>query len=355
MWCCPNRETEEYKRNKAINNEIRAEKRLKEGEMKLLLLGAGESGKSTIAKQMKIIHLSGFTELERIGYKVVIYDNIITSIRILIQAAKATGLTLLPTNESAACRFHVEEETPMAHFLGPLTPQDVADIAKLWSDPAIQQVYQRGHEFHLIDSAYYYFHNLERIGSTSYVPTESDILRSRAKTTGIVETIFVVDSTRFKMVDVGGQRSERRKWINCFQDVTAVIFCVALSEYDMKMYEDDATNRMHESLKIFTEICNSEFFRDTAMILFLNKEDLFKEKITRVNLKVCFEDFVGPPGSLKAGIEFISAKFLAQNQNPDKGVYIHVTCATDTQCVSAVFNAVKDVVLRIALNNAGIL
>lgn len=200
-----------------------------------------------------------------------------------------------------------------------------------------------------------YFSNIERIGGTGYIPTEQDILRSRAKTTGIVETSFMADAIRFKMVDVGGQRSERRKWINCFQDVTAVIFCVALSEYDMKMYEDDTTNRMHESLKIFYEICNSEFFRETAMILFLNKDDIFKEKIARVNLKVCFDDFTGPPSSYRAGIDFISEKFLAQNQNIKKNVYIHVTCATDTECVYAVFNAVKDIVLRIALNSAGIL
>lgn len=69
------------------------------------------------------------------------------------------------------------------------------------------------------------------------------------------------------MVDVGGQKSERKKWMHCFQDVTAVIFCVALSEYDLKLYEDDSTYRMHDSLKLFKEICNNTWFKGGAPLV----------------------------------------------------------------------------------------
>jgi hypothetical protein len=86
------------------------------------------------------------------------------------------------------------------------------------------------------------------------------------------------------------------KKVSCFLNdansscpVTAVIFCVALSEYDLKLQEDDVTNRMAESLRLFHEICNSKWFTDTSMILFLNKKDIFEEKIEKVDLKVCFE------------------------------------------------------------------
>jgi hypothetical protein len=47
-----------------------------------------------------------------------------------------------------------------------------------------------------------------------------------------------------RVVDVGGQRNERRKWLHCFQDVKAIIFCVALSEYDLVLEEDNNVNRM---------------------------------------------------------------------------------------------------------------
>ena len=48
---------------------------------------------------------------------------------------------------------------------------------------------------------------------------------------------------------MGGQRSERKKWIHCFEDVTAIIFCVAMSEYDQVLHEDETTVREDEHVK----------------------------------------------------------------------------------------------------------
>jgi len=141
--------------------------------------------------------------------------------------------------------------------------------------------------------------------------------------------------------------------MHCFQDVTAVIFCVALSEYDLKLQEDDRTNRMHESLKLFKEICNSKWFSDTSMILFLNKRDLFAEKIERVDLKVCFEDYNGGK-NYKNASEYIKDKFSAQNDNPSKVIYTHLTCATDTDNITVVFKAVREIILRKFIDEQGI-
>jgi hypothetical protein len=161
--------------------------------------------------------------------------------------------------------------------------------------------------------------------------------------------------------------------------VTAVIFCVALSEYDLKLYEDESVNRMHESLKLFDEICNSRWFSSVSMILFLNKSDIFKEKIKRVDLKVCFPDYSGsfsfspqrgsfanyPPflfdfillsggSDFDKASEFITQRFVRLNKNPDgKQVYPHVTCATDTENIKFVFNAVKNIILHQALDASG--
>ena len=72
----------------------------------------------------------------------------------------------------------------------------------------------------------------------NYLPTDQDVLRSRVKTTGITETHFKIGELNYKLFDVGGQRSERKKWIHCFENVTAIIFLVAISEYDQLLYED---------------------------------------------------------------------------------------------------------------------
>jgi len=217
---------------------------------------------------------------------------------------------------------------------------------------AFKKTFLRQAEFQLNDSAKYYFESIDRLAADDYIPTEQDVLRSRAKTTGIIETEFIVEQTHFKMVDVGGQRSERKKWMHCFQDVTAVIFCVALSEYDQKLYEDDETNRMQESLKLFKEICNSRWFIETSMILFLNKRDLFEQKIQRVDLKVTFDDYSGGCNYDNA-CAYIKDKFLQQNENPRKHIYIHVTCATDTDNIQVVFNAVKDIILHRMIDQSG--
>lgn len=95
------------------------------------------------------------------------------------------------------------------------------------------------------------------------------------------------------MFDVGGQRSERKKWIHCFENVTAIVFMVAISEYDQVLVEDESVNRMAEALTLFDSICNSRWFVKTSMILFLNKIDLFKDKLPKSPMGKYFPDYTG--------------------------------------------------------------
>ena len=80
--------------------------------------------------------------------------------------------------------------------------------------------------------------DLERIWDHHYVPTDQDLLRSRLRTTGITETIFDLGQLTYRMFDVGGQRSERKKWIHCFENVNCLLFLVAISGYDQCLVED---------------------------------------------------------------------------------------------------------------------
>lgn len=120
-------------------------------------------------------------------------------------------------------------------------PRDVVDSLKsLWRDNGVREAVRRSREFQLNDSAVYYFNSLDRMSAPGYLPTDQDILRSRVKTTGITETTFKVGELTYKLFDVGGQRSERKKWIHCFENVTALVFLVSLSEYDQMLYEDES-------------------------------------------------------------------------------------------------------------------
>jgi guanine nucleotide-binding protein subunit alpha len=83
-----------------------------------------------------------------------------------------------------------------------------------------------------------FFHSLDRIFTPGWLPNNQDMLQARQQTTAIKETVFKIGDVNFKMMDVGGQRSERRKWIHCFEDVQCLLFMVALSGYDQSLLED---------------------------------------------------------------------------------------------------------------------
>jgi hypothetical protein len=189
-------------------------------------------------------------------------------------------------------------------------------------------------------SACSYFDNIERIAQPDYMPNDQDVLRSRVKTTGITETTFIIGDLTYRMFDVGGQRSERKKWIHCFENVTTILFLVAISEYDQLLFEDETVNRMQEALTLFDSICNSRWFIKTSIILFLNKIDRFKEKLPVSPMKNYFPDYEGGDDYALA-CDYILNRFVSLNQHETKQIYTHFTCATDTTQIRFVMAAVN--------------
>jgi guanine nucleotide-binding protein G(i) subunit alpha len=151
---------------------------------------------------------------------------------------------------------------------------------------------------------------------------------------------------------VGGQRSERKKWLHCFESVNAVLFLVALSEYDQALAEDSNINRMKESLKLFASVCNVKWFLKASMLLFLNKRDVFDEKIQHSPLTIAFEEFKGPTEKNEAAA-YVSQQFALQN-HVDREIYRHYTCAKDAQNIAVVFDAVTDVIARSTMKDVGL-
>lgn len=90
---------------------------------------------------------------------------------------------------------------------------------------------------------------------------------------------------------LGGQKNERRKWIHIFDNVNALFFLAAISEYDQVMREDNQTNRLHDAMELFSDIGNNPLFCKVQIILFLNKQDLFGEKIKKIPLTACFPNY----------------------------------------------------------------
>lgn len=486
---------------KARNDQIEASLSMARSKtpnaIKLLLLGAGESGKSTVLKQMRLIHGSGFTEAELVQYSKVIWSDAVQSMRILIQSAHALGIELdsdMPASllyeynkmvmntdplrmyeedlvsldgrraGSASINSHSLPPTPHrpTNFLDDyvlkydrrkykraagkwdgmdsptdsvnimptlddvVTPQsqshpqqqlqprkgsvgslpaspaspsskfsrttyhkDVAGvggsgadeegllmmdhaprsaqllasktevavaISELWKhDRGIQKCFERSNEFQLEVNAGHYFERILQYSKPGYRVTEQDILMGRIKTTGISETVFNIKNWAFRVFDVGGQRSERRKWIHCFDDVTAVVFVAAVSEYDEVLFEDEWTNRMHEALVLFESICNSRWFSTTPIILFLNKIDVLERKLKTSPVKRYFPEYRGDERNVDEVCKYFQELFHAQNRNRQRPVYVHYTCATDTRTMKFVIAAVTDVIIQRSLHESGII
>ncbi|KAJ4470241.1 guanine nucleotide binding protein alpha subunit [Lentinula aciculospora] len=339
-------------RNNEIEKQIKRDRILARNEVKMLLLGAGESGKSTVLKQMKLIHHGGYNDSERKSYKEIVFSNTVQSMRAILDALASLNLSLDPSNDTR--RATIISLPVQTEFQSDVLPEDVANsIRGLWNDPAVKEAVRRSREFQLNDSAVYYFDSIDRMSASGYVPNDQDILRSRVKTTGITETTFQVGELTYKLFDVGGQRSERKKWIHCFENVTALVFLVSLSEYDQMLYEDQNVNRMQEALILFDSICNSKWFIKTSLILFLNKIDLFAEKLPKSPLGDYFPDYTGGD-NYDAACEFLLQKFKKLNQNAaTKQIYTHYTCATDTRQIKFVLTAVQDILLQLHIRESG--
>lgn len=362
-------EVDEEKRrreaNKKIEKQLAKDKQLYRATHRLLLLGAGESGKSTLVKQMRILHTEGFSEQERLQKVEDIWKNVRDAI-LTITGAMSTLTPPLevekPENQDRLDYIQDVASGPDFEF----TEEFWENTEALWHDKGVLTCYDRSNEYQLIDCAKYFLDKVSEIREPNYSPSEQDILRCRVLTSGIFETRFSVDRVNFHMFDVGGQRDERRKWIQCFNDVTAIIFVTACSSYNMVLREDPNMNRLRESLDLFKSIWNNRWLRTISIILFLNKQDILEEKIKagRSKLETYFPDYAEyqtPPDAVHDAADhnevvrakyFIRDKFLRISTETGDGkhfCYPHFTCAVDTENIRRVFNDCRDIIQRMHL------
>ncbi|XP_032482564.1 guanine nucleotide-binding protein subunit alpha-15 isoform X1 [Phocoena sinus] len=395
-WCLTEDEKSAARIDQEINKILLEQKKRDRGELKLLLLGPGESGKSTFIKQMRIIHGAGYSEEERKSFRSLVYQNIFVSMQTMIEAMERLQIPFSWPESKAAQHQRVPPTdlagspwTPRAQPSLPWTPrclhranlimsQDpyrVTTFEKhyavamqwLWRDSGIRACYERRRDFHLLDSAVYYLSNLDRITEEGYIPTSQDVLRSRMPTTGINEYCFSVQKTNLRIVDVGGQKSERKKWIHCFENVIALIYLASLSEYDQCLEENNQENRMKESLALFGTILELPWFKSTSVILFLNKTDILEEKIPTSHLATYFPSFRGPKQDTEAAKKFILDMYTgmynscvdgtdgSRKGSRSRRLFSHYTCATDTQNIRKVFKDVRDSVLARYLDEINLL
>uniref|UniRef100_A0A2P2I7K2 G-protein subunit alpha 1 n=1 Tax=Hirondellea gigas TaxID=1518452 RepID=A0A2P2I7K2_9CRUS len=310
---------------------------------KLLLLGSGESGKSTFFKRMLMRYGKGYTETQRIAYIDAIHENTIDSMQTLIYESKnSTDEYCLIDETCDEAAEHVEKQYPDARLTKPIA----TSIHKLWGDEGIQTTYENRAEFQVPDGAAYFFEDVHRIARRGYIPSQQDILRCRERTIGIQKEVLHLESdgmnAEFDIYDVGGQRGERNKWVQVFRDVHAVLFLVAISEFDMELFEDNVTNRLQDSIDVFKMVSNSKHFADVPIVLLFNKIDLFIEKLEG-GVKFEYDGYDGPQ-DYDSITGFIQELFEREGRS-DSEIITRFICAIDES-----FNADDILTLVIAGN-----
>ncbi|KAJ7740474.1 heterotrimeric G protein alpha subunit B [Mycena maculata] len=297
--------------------------------VKILLLGSGQSGKSTILKQF------GISDAHN-EFKGGIFSNTVDAMRTILEMMPQLDIAADPRNERYRAMICDIPATVEINCF----PGEISHAIKMLSqDPGVREAISRFSEFQLSDSAEYFFNSIERLAAENYIPTTEDILHLRVKTIGVYQKEVKFDGQTLIICDTSGERCERRKWLHCFPGTTAILFMVALNDYQKVLEEDKSVNRMNDNFALWhaTVNANHDSLKSAKFILLFNKLDLFIRDFEVESFSVFFPDYIswktstaftGSNEVVKA-LEFLRLKFLGQVHNK-REVYTCKLSATDT-------------------------
>lgn len=312
------------------------EKALPPRDLKILLLGSGESGKSTMFFQLKRLFQPEIDQFELERLRDVLRENALDAIRVLVREAK---------KEEKYTNDDVDIEAigaiPANEFT--ITSAQAELIARLWkTNPRIQKMYERRDEFYHYDATAYYLDNVLRFADEKFVPTALDMIQARTRTTGVIEFAADTESYKMRVIDVGGQKSERKKWVMCFDHVQAIVWVCNLTGFAKRLFEDAQKRQIEEDLPLFESIVTKDAIRGIPVFLVLNKKDLFAMARQTTDLRSVFSDYQGD-NSMDDFEAFLVNKFrtLVPSETPFRSFTISATNANE---VDKVIRAVKTTV-----------
>ncbi|RDL41329.1 Transducin (Alpha subunit), insertion [Venustampulla echinocandica] len=276
---------------------------------KVVVVGSGNSGKSTLFKSMDALCKGGWTIEERLRFQEAVFTNAVQNMKDILEAMDTLGVLL--NDDHNTSHAHTIMMQPSALGAGCFPPDVCKAIEALWQDRGVRHTFERSNEYILQDAAAY---------EPGYIPTDEDVIMARIRSTGLYSTTLRSGGISFKLTDTGGERSERKKWIHAFENISIVIFAVDISAYDLGLYEDLHGNRLEEDLSLFESIAGSKWFVKSQIILLFTKMDILEAKIKKVPIEMYCPDFTGNGNSLEDVKSYIERRFLAVISNPERTV-----------------------------------
>ena len=391
MVCCKKHLDPVKRISSQINKRLSVERRKASDELKILLLGASESGKSTIFKQLRLYYCKGFNEEEKKFFYHLIPENILQTIQTLIPVAAANSITLdFSLDASLYKNSPFSFSKPLGGSESSSEPEDHVPRCPPEQQEALfvmrNLVYTRAERdaigkvvnaflalnydqllaalklatSNVLDSAEYWLRSAIRVFADAYDVPEADILRARCSTTGVEELPVSEHSDfgniKFRILDVGGQRGERKKWMRLFdKNIHMLLYVASLAEYDQKDPEDESRWRLTESLLLFENLVNGPF-RKLPVILFLNKKDIFEAKIAKKPLHEHFGEECARMKGVKHSMEFIRDLYLSRRKEDKCGAaYSYFLEATNKEMFGVVWKVAKNLLFEKNLGKSGLL
>ncbi|EAY01455.1 G-protein alpha subunit, putative [Trichomonas vaginalis G3] len=326
-----------------VETDIKFEKgNFEKPDVKAILLGAGESGKSTISRQLKRLYCGGFTNSDRHHFKNVISIAIISDFKLLIDDLRKSSYSYPNELDDIMDQIKALEDTdPIDHPISQL-------ISRVWEDPSMKRIYEESNSVGIAENFDYFLNNISQIAESNYVPSDLDILKARIRTTGNSDLKLMVEKVKLQLVDIGGQKNERKHWESCFSHLNYIIFVQALSEFDQVLFEDKVTSRVADSLAIWDMILSKPLLTELPIFLVFNKKDLFETKLKKCpdRFKTSFPEFNGDVNNIDECLEYVKTVFLnaAPPQRRNK-IFPIFTCAMDECSISKLINTIGKQIL----------
>jgi guanine nucleotide-binding protein G(i) subunit alpha len=274
-----------------------------DNHLKFLLLGTSQSGKTTIFKHVRHMYGRGWPQEDRLDYVLIVKENIIQMMNQLMEL-----VTFPPDSSEFKAAEMIQRLSDSSYTLD---PDQGRVISLLWNNSSVKQVWEKRRletpELCYNEMLQYWCENIERISSSSYIPSVEDVLKARKLTLGASQSAIFHLGKHIRLTDIGGKRNIQDRWSRYFEHCDVIIFVVDISHMDLPYLEALETKCIAEDLLVFEKLAQNRQLKDVYFILFFNQMPQFEKKILHHQISL-FPEYSGE--NVDEAMKNIKAQFL---------------------------------------------